>query len=126
MARQGHSEKSNQPRPRSRFLSWSLHTSCSDHAVGSPSRSCPSTALLGGAQLLLSQDEHLVLGRRFLLDDQGAADGHDQGDDAVDALGGLVLGGLEVASGVLGDRDIGGPFGPAALRDLHQNAALTP
>ena len=48
------------------------------------------------------------------------------GDDAVDALGGLVLGGLEVAGGVLGDGDIGGPFGPAALRDLHQNATLTP
>jgi hypothetical protein len=32
--------------------------------------------------------------------DHCTADGHDQGDDAVDALGALVLGGLEVAGGV--------------------------
>ena len=29
------------------------------------------------------------------------------GDDAVDALGALILGGLEVAGGVLGDGDVG-------------------
>ena len=43
------------------------------------------------------------------------------GDDAVDALGGLVLGGLEVAGGVLGDGDVGGhPAGHrvAAMREL--------
>jgi hypothetical protein len=40
----------------------------------------------------------------LLLRQHGAADGHDQGDDAVDALGALVLGGLEVAGGVLGPR----------------------
>jgi hypothetical protein len=51
------------------------------------------------------QDEHLVLDVLLLLDEHGAADGHDEGDDAIDALGGLVLGGLEVAGGVLGDGD---------------------
>ena len=50
-----------------------------------------------------SHKEHGVLGLGLLLGDHGAADGHDQGDDAVDALGGLVLGGLEVAGGVLGE-----------------------
>jgi hypothetical protein len=48
----------------------------------------------------LPQDEHLVGGLRLFLGDDGAADGHDEGDNAVDALGGLVLGGLDVA----GDR----------------------
>jgi hypothetical protein len=42
---------------------------------------------------LLSQDEHLVRGPRLLLDDHGAADGHNQGDDAIDPLGGAVVGG---------------------------------
>jgi hypothetical protein len=41
------------------------------------------------------------------LEDHGAADGHDEGDDAIDALGALVLGGLEVAGRVLGDGDVG-------------------
>jgi hypothetical protein len=50
-----------------------------------------------------------VFGLGLLLSDHGAADGHDGGDDAVDALGGLVLGGLEVAGGILGDGDVGGP-----------------
>jgi hypothetical protein len=34
-------------------------------------------------------------GLGLLLGDHGAADGHDGGDDAVDALGGFVLGWLE-------------------------------
>jgi hypothetical protein len=37
----------------------------------------------------------------LFLSDQGAADGHDEGDDAVDALCGLFLGGLEGAGEVL-------------------------
>jgi hypothetical protein len=37
-----------------------------------------------------------------------AADRHDQRDDAVDPLGALVLGGLQVAGGVLGNRDVVG------------------
>jgi hypothetical protein len=41
-----------------------------------------------------SENEHLVRGLRLLLGEHGAADGHDSGDDAVDALGRLVLGGL--------------------------------
>ena len=49
-----------------------------------------------------------VLGLGLLLGDHGAADRHDGGDDAIDALGALVLGRLEVAGGVLGDRDVGG------------------
>jgi hypothetical protein len=55
-----------------------------------------------------SQNEHLVRGLRLFLDDHGAADGHDQGDDAIDALDALVLGRLEVTGGVLGDGDVGG------------------
>jgi hypothetical protein len=54
------------------------------------------------AASLLSQDEYLVRGLRLLLGDHGAADGHDHRDDAVDALGALVPGGLEVARRVLG------------------------
>jgi hypothetical protein len=53
------------------------------------------------AALLVSQKEHGVLGLGLLLDDQGAADGHDQRNDAVDALCGLFLGGLEGAGEVL-------------------------
>jgi len=36
-----------------------------------------------------------------------AADGHDEGDDAVDALGALVLGRLQIAGRILGDGDDG-------------------
>jgi len=43
----------------------------------------------------------------LLLGEDGAADRHDQGDDAVDALAALVLGGLEVTSGILGDGNVG-------------------
>ena len=43
----------------------------------------------------------------------GAADSHDEGDDVVDALDGLVLGRVEVRG--LRDRDIGGHPG-AKLR----------
>ena len=46
---------------------------------------------------------------RLLLGGEGAADGHDGGDDAIDALGGLVLGGVQVAGDILGDGDVGGP-----------------
>jgi hypothetical protein len=48
------------------------------------------TAVLATAALELSsrsQDEHLVRGLGLLLDDHGAPQRHDQGDDAVDALG---------------------------------------
>jgi hypothetical protein len=39
---------------------------------------------------------------------------HHQGDDAIDALGRLVLSRLEVAGGILGDGDVGGhPAGHA-------------
>jgi hypothetical protein len=55
-----------------------------------------------------SDKKHEVLRLRLLLGDHGATDGHDEGDDAVDALVALVLGRLEVAGGVLGDGDIGG------------------
>ena len=54
-----------------------------------------------------SDEEHGILGLGLLLGDHSAADRHDQGDDAVDPLGGLVLGGLEVAGGILGDGDVG-------------------
>jgi hypothetical protein len=54
----------------------------------------------------LSDKEHGVLGLRLLLGDHGAADGHDQGNDAVDAFGGLVLGGLQIAGGILGDGNV--------------------
>ena len=46
------------------------------------------------------------LGGRGLLGQHGAAEGHNQGDDAVDALGALVLDGFEVAGGLLGDGDV--------------------
>ena len=46
-----------------------------------------------------SENDHLVRGLRLLLGDHGAADGHDQGDDAVDAFGRLVLGGLRLPAG---------------------------
>jgi hypothetical protein len=59
--------------------------------------------------LALLHEVQRVLGLRLLLGDQPPTDGHDQGDDAVDPLGGLVLGGLEVAGGILGDGDVGGP-----------------
>jgi hypothetical protein len=57
----------------------------------------------------------------LLLSDHGAADGHDQRDDAVDALCGLFLGGLEgaekssPASTMTGVRQ---PAGGLAARDL--------
>jgi hypothetical protein len=51
---------------------------------------------------------HLVRDMALLLDEHGAADGHDRGDDAVDPLGRLILGGFEVAGGVLGDGDVRG------------------
>jgi hypothetical protein len=54
------------------------------------------------------QRQHLVRDVRLLLGDDGTADDHDESDDAVDALGALVLRRLEVAGGVLGDRDVGG------------------
>jgi hypothetical protein len=57
------------------------------------------------AQAWLSQDEQLV-GGRCLLGQHGAAERHDERDDAVDALGGLVLSGLEVTGGILGDGDV--------------------
>jgi hypothetical protein len=57
---------------------------------------------------LLSQEEHLVFGLGLLLGEHGAADGHDGGDDAIDALGALVLGRLEVAGRILSDGDIDG------------------
>jgi hypothetical protein len=68
-------------------------------------RSLSCKSLVPGPRAILchSDKEHGVLG--LLLGDHGAADGHDGGDDAVDALGGLVLGRLEVAGGILGDRD---------------------
>jgi hypothetical protein len=56
----------------------------------------------------ISHGEHGVLGLGLLLSDEGAADGHDGGDDAVDALGGLVLGRFQVAGGILGHGDVGG------------------
>jgi hypothetical protein len=43
-----------------------------------------------------------VLGLGLFLSEQGAADRHDGGDDTVDAVGALVLGGLEVAGGARG------------------------
>ena len=58
--------------------------------------------------LLASYPEDLVYGLRLLLGEHGAADRHDQRDDAVDPLGALVLGRLEIAGGVLGDGDVGG------------------
>ena len=48
--------------------------------------------LRASADLLASYPEHLVRGLRLLLGDHGAADRHDEGDDAVDPLGGLVIG----------------------------------
>jgi hypothetical protein len=56
--------------------------------------------------LLLSQDEHHRRVDEPLLGQHGAADCHDKGDDAIDALGAPVLGALEVAGGVLGDGDV--------------------
>jgi hypothetical protein len=55
-----------------------------------------------------SENQDLVLRLRLVLGDQGAADGHDEGDDAVDPLGGLVLGRLELAGGIPRDGDVGG------------------
>jgi hypothetical protein len=46
-----------------------------------------------------SQNEHLVRALRLLLGDHGTADRHDGGDDAVDPLGRLVLGGLRLPAG---------------------------
>jgi hypothetical protein len=57
---------------------------------------------------------------RLLLGDHGAADGHGQGDDAVDAVSGLVLGGPEVAGGASGRRRRCRPLCVAALRDLNR------
>jgi hypothetical protein len=53
----------------------------------------------------------------LLLSDHGAADGHDGGDDAVDALGGFVLGGLEVA---------GGSWATATLAAIQRVTGLAP
>jgi hypothetical protein len=66
-----------------------------------------SDGLLGAAALELStgsQNEHLVRGLRLFLDDHGTAYGHDDGEDAIDALGAFVHGGVEVAGGVLAGR----------------------
>jgi hypothetical protein len=41
----------------------------------------------------------IAAGTYWMLADHGAAYGHDQGDDAIDGLGGFVLGRLEVAGG---------------------------
>ena len=49
--------------------------------------------------IALSDKEHGVLGLRRLLGDHGAADRHDQGDNAVDALGRLSLAGLRLPAG---------------------------
>jgi hypothetical protein len=46
--------------------------------------------------LALLHEVQRVLGLGLLLGDDGATNGHDEGDDAVDALGALVLGGLEI------------------------------
>jgi hypothetical protein len=53
----------------------------------------------GSGILSPSDSERTVLGLGLLLRDESAADGHDGGDDA---LGGLVLGGFEIAGGALG------------------------
>jgi hypothetical protein len=53
-----------------------------------------------------SDKEHGVLRLRLLPGRHSAADGHDGGDDAIDALGGIVLGGLEVAGGIVSDGKI--------------------
>ena len=58
-----------------------------------------------------------VFGLWLLLSDEGAADGHDEGDDAVDPLGGLVLGGLEVA---------GGSWATATLAAIQRVTGLPP
>jgi hypothetical protein len=50
-------------------------------------------------------DHRLV--HELFLRQHGAARAMDEGDDAVDAPGGLVLCGLEVAGGVLGHGDVG-------------------
>ena len=62
-----------------------------------------------------SDKEHGVLRLWLLLSDHGAADRHDRGDDAVDALGALVLGRLQVAGGVLGDGDAIGETNPTPI-----------
>ena len=46
-----------------------------------------------------SHEEHGVLGLGLVLGDHGAADGHDGGNDAVDALDGLSLAGLRLPAG---------------------------
>src|SRR5918999_2538173 len=55
-----------------------------------------------------SDKEHLVRRLRLLLGQHGAAQCHDDRDDAIDPLSGLVLGGLEVAGRILGDGDVRG------------------
>jgi hypothetical protein len=88
-------------------------------------RSCTSRAYPADRNCWLSQDEHLVLGLRLLLDDHGAADGHDEGDDAVDPFGALVLGGLAVAGGILGDFDVAA-IRCSGITRSEPNPALTP
>jgi hypothetical protein len=46
-----------------------------------------------------SHEVQRVFGLGLLLGDEGAADGHDEGDDAVDALGALSLAGLRLPAG---------------------------
>jgi hypothetical protein len=53
----------------------------------------------GSWHLCHSDKKDGVLRLRLLQGDHGAADGHDRGDDAIDALGALVLGGLRLPAG---------------------------
>jgi hypothetical protein len=62
----------------------------------------------------------------LLLGDHGAADGHDRGDDAVDALGRLVFGGLQIAGRILGDGDVGGPSVQRHYAVCTKRSSLTP
>jgi ROS/MUCR transcriptional regulator protein len=64
--------------------------------VGDPPQAVPASPK-PAVPVRRSDKEHGVLGLRLLLGDQGAADGHDQGDDAIDPLSALVLGGSGVA-----------------------------
>ena len=52
-----------------------------------------------GRRLRTSDKEQRVFGLRLVLGDHGTADRHDQRDNAIDPLRGLVLGRLEVAGG---------------------------
>jgi hypothetical protein len=57
----------------------------------------PMPRRAGRSVNLLSHKEHGVFEVWLLLGEHGATDRHDGGDDAVDALGALVLGRLEIA-----------------------------